>query len=106
MKYTYKHIFKNMHIAISDPLQKFIQSKVNSGDYNNASEVIRSAIRRMKEEDNQKKYEQLAAELFIGFKQIEEGDVVEYTPELIEQLKKSAQENIKSKIPVKDSVKP
>lgn len=38
-----------MNISITPKLQSFIQSKVKSGLYGNASEVVRDALRRMDE---------------------------------------------------------
>ena len=40
-----------MNISITDELAGFVRKKVKSGRYNNASEVVRDALRRMEEED-------------------------------------------------------
>jgi antitoxin ParD1/3/4 len=40
-----------MNISITDQLAEYVREKVRSGRYNNASEVIRDALRRMEEED-------------------------------------------------------
>ncbi|MBW8882441.1 MAG: type II toxin-antitoxin system ParD family antitoxin [Asticcacaulis sp.] len=40
-----------MHINLSKEMEAFIKSKVESGFYGNATEVIRDAIRRMQEDD-------------------------------------------------------
>jgi len=40
-----------MNISITDHLVGFVRSKVASGRYNNASEVVRDALRRMEDED-------------------------------------------------------
>jgi antitoxin ParD1/3/4 len=40
-----------MNISITDELSGFVRDKVASGRYNNASEVVREALRRMEEED-------------------------------------------------------
>jgi antitoxin ParD1/3/4 len=40
-----------MNISITDHLAGFVRSKVASGRYNNASEVVRDALRRMEDED-------------------------------------------------------
>lgn len=36
-----------MHVNLSDEMEGFIRSKVGSGFYGNATEVIRDAVRRM-----------------------------------------------------------
>lgn len=40
-----------MNISITDQLAEYVREKVKSGRYNNASEVVRDALRRMEEED-------------------------------------------------------
>jgi putative addiction module CopG family antidote len=40
-----------MNISITDRLAGYVRKKVKSGRYNNASEVVREALRRMDDED-------------------------------------------------------
>jgi len=40
-----------MNVSLTPALEKLVQQKVQSGLYNNASEVIREALRLMKETD-------------------------------------------------------
>jgi antitoxin ParD1/3/4 len=40
-----------MNISITDRLAGFVREKVRTGRYNNASEVVRDALRRMEDED-------------------------------------------------------
>ena len=40
-----------MHINLSPEMEQYIKSKVSSGFYGNATEVIRDAIRRMQAEE-------------------------------------------------------
>jgi antitoxin ParD1/3/4 len=40
-----------MNVSITDQLAAYVRKKVKSGRYNNASEVVREALRRMEEED-------------------------------------------------------
>jgi antitoxin ParD1/3/4 len=40
-----------MNISITDRLAGFVRKKVKTGRYNNASEVVRDALRRMEDED-------------------------------------------------------
>jgi antitoxin ParD1/3/4 len=41
-----------MNVSITDELASYVRKKVKSGRYNNASEVIREAIRRMEEDES------------------------------------------------------
>jgi antitoxin ParD1/3/4 len=40
-----------MNVSITDRLAGYVRKKVKSGRYNNASEVVRDALRRMEDED-------------------------------------------------------
>src|SRR6267142_546764 len=40
-----------MNVSITDQLAGYVRKKVKSGRYNNASEVVREALRRMEEDD-------------------------------------------------------
>lgn len=40
-----------MNISLTPELEQFVQGKVESGLYNNASEVIREGLRLLKEQD-------------------------------------------------------
>jgi antitoxin ParD1/3/4 len=41
-----------MNVSITDRLAGYVRKKVKSGRYNNASEVVREALRRMEDEDS------------------------------------------------------
>jgi antitoxin ParD1/3/4 len=40
-----------MNVSITDHLASYVRRKVKSGRYNNVSEVVRDALRRMEEDD-------------------------------------------------------
>ena len=42
---------KQMNVSITEELAAYVQARVKSGRYNNASEVVREALRRMEQED-------------------------------------------------------
>jgi antitoxin ParD1/3/4 len=68
-----------VHISLTPELENAVKSKVASGLYNNASEVIREALRQSlnREQENQ----WLAREAAIGFAQLESDQVVEVRSE-------------------------
>ena len=57
-----------MHISLTSRLEKMVREKVASGLYNNASEVVREALRLMGEfeEVRRRKLERLREELARG----------------------------------------
>lgn len=64
-----------MHISLTPELERAVKVKVDSGLYNNASEVIREALRlalRMEAEN-----EWLKREAAIGYAQLEAGETVQ-----------------------------
>lgn len=44
-----------MHISLTPRLEEMVRNKVGSGLYNNASEVIRAALRLMADADEERK---------------------------------------------------
>jgi len=44
-----------MNISLTKPLEAFVQSKVDSGMYASASEVIRAGLRALSEQETDKK---------------------------------------------------
>jgi antitoxin ParD1/3/4 len=80
-----------MHINLSPEVESYILSKVGSGFYGNASEVVRDAIRRMRDDDE--RLAALRAAVQIGDEQIARGAAESYTPELMRELARAAVEN-------------
>jgi antitoxin ParD1/3/4 len=80
-----------MHINLSPEMEKFVQSKVDTGFYSNASEVVRDAIRRMREEEE--KVAAMRAALKIGDDQLDKGQGVAYTSDLMKRTAEKAKDN-------------
>jgi antitoxin ParD1/3/4 len=69
-----------MHISLTRELESFVKEKVASGSYNNASEVIREALRFMQGNDElvqQMKLEFLRQRMADSVAQIEDGKGIE-----------------------------
>lgn len=65
-----------MHISLTDELESRIKAKVASGLYNNASEVIREALRFMETHEEwiyEVKLARLREQLKIGVEQLDSG---------------------------------
>jgi len=73
-----------MHINLSPEMEQYIKSKVGSGFYGNATEVIRDAIRRM--QATERHNAALLAAVAIGDAQLDRGEGHAYTPSLMERL--------------------
>ena len=74
-----------MNISLTPELERIVKSKVDSGLYNNASEVIREALRLMAEQERMEamKLELLRAEIDLAWRQADRGEFVPATPESI-----------------------
>jgi antitoxin ParD1/3/4 len=68
-----------MNVSLTPELEQFVQTKVKSGRYLSASEVVREALRLLEERDHlrQIKLDKLRKNLLVGVEQIEQGDVVD-----------------------------
>jgi antitoxin ParD1/3/4 len=66
-----------MNVSLTPALEKLIQDKVDSGLYNNASEVIREALRLMKESEEirRAKLKRLKAALAKGEADVASGRI-------------------------------
>jgi antitoxin ParD1/3/4 len=92
-----------MNVNPTPHLEAMARQKVASGRDNNASEVVREALRLLEEQDN---LHRLRAALAVGQDQLDRGEDRPYTPELLEELKRQATENARLGIPIPDEVKP
>lgn len=80
-----------MHLNISAEMEQYLQAKVGTGFYGNVSEVVRDAIRRMRDEDE--KLTALRAAVRAGDEQLALGQGRDYTPERLEQITEQARAN-------------
>lgn len=64
-----------MHISLTPELENAVKKKVESGLYNNASEVIREALRLSLKLEAENDW--LNREAAIGYAQLEAGDTVQ-----------------------------
>jgi antitoxin ParD1/3/4 len=83
---------EQMNISLSPQMARFIRGKVKKGEYTNASEVVRDAVRRLQASETERKIEardlesslSLAERAAIrkrvqqGIRDLEHGDVEEF----------------------------
>jgi antitoxin ParD1/3/4 len=93
-----------MHVNLSVEMEQYIKSKVGSGFYGNATEVIRDAIRRMQAEEE--RIAVFRAAVAKGDAQIERGDGIAYTAELMDGLTQTAINEMHSGKPMEADVLP
>jgi antitoxin ParD1/3/4 len=64
-----------MNVSLTPELEKFVDGKVESGLYNNASEVVREGLRLLKESDEFRR--KLREQIELGWLDVQAGRVVD-----------------------------
>ena len=78
-----------MNVSLTPQLEAMIRQRVESGRYNNASEVVREALRLLEEHE---KVVHLRSLLAVGLEDERRGDLVEFTQEYEENLSRRVEE--------------
>ena len=92
-----------MNVSLTPQLEELVRRKVATGLYNNASEVVREALRLLDEQD---RLRELRAAIAVAEGQVERGEIVEYTPDYMERVLQRAKERAAQGRPVKPDVLP
>jgi antitoxin ParD1/3/4 len=78
-----------MNVNLTPQLEEMVREKVASGRYNNASEVVREALRLL--DDHERiRYDAFKAAVNKGLEELERGEIIPLTAELREQIKREA----------------
>lgn len=64
-----------MNVSLTPELERFVDAKVESGLYNNASEVVREGLRLLKEQDEIRR--RWREQIEIGWQQAQRGELVD-----------------------------
>ena len=94
----------SMHVNLSPEMEGFIRSKVDSGSYGNATEVIRDAIRRMQAEEARIAAWQAA--IRKGDEELDRGEGIPYTRDTLKAITESALSAMHSATPMDPDVLP
>ncbi len=78
-----------MNVSLTPELEKWVESRVQSGLYASSSEVVRAALRKLylEEEGEVRKLEDLRAAIDSGLSQLGRGEIVPMTPDFGERIK-------------------
>lgn len=70
-----------MHISLTETLEEYVKRKVQSGLYNNASEVVREALRLKiaSEATDEAKLQRLRDAIEPAWQQAEQGEFADYS---------------------------
>lgn len=90
-----------MNVSLTPQLEAMVREKVASGRYNNSSEVVREALRLMEEQDE---LDRLRAAIAVGQEQIRRGEGTLFTPELMTEIDREADDLIRRAEPLDPDV--
>lgn len=80
-----------MNVTLTPQLEAIIRQKVDSGQYDDATEVIREALDALEARDRDR-FDQLRTKVAEGFASIERGEGIAWTPALMDELEREAEE--------------
>jgi antitoxin ParD1/3/4 len=78
-----------MAIQLPADVEARIRQKVERGDFPDAGEVVREAMRLLEAQERQ--LAELRAKLQAGLDQLDRGEGVPFTPELVSQMRRDAE---------------
>ena len=78
-----------MNVSLTPELEQYVNTRVQSGLYHSASEVIREGLRLLKEKDDvhQRKLESLRGDITIGIDQADRGKISTFNKEIVKEVK-------------------
>lgn len=78
-----------MEISLNSKMQQWINNKVDSGWYNNSSEIILEGLRLLMKQEEQRHamIEDLRREVLIGINQLDMGKFVEFDRSAVSDIK-------------------
>jgi antitoxin ParD1/3/4 len=77
-----------MNVQFADVDERFIKSEVHGGLYTNETELVKDAVRRMRQE--KERATQFQEALAKGVQAVERGETIALTPNLLHQIKQEA----------------
>ena len=92
-----------MSIQLSPEAEALVRQLIERGDYDDPEAVVDEALRVLMERDKLERLKELIA---IGDEQAARGQVVPWTPDFLDRLKREAAEDIRLGRPFKDEVIP
>jgi antitoxin ParD1/3/4 len=83
-----------MNVSLTPDLEELIRKKVESGYYSDSSAVVCEALRLLEERDRDK-LDRLRAAIAIGLEEIERGEAIPFTPELMAEIDLEVDERVR-----------
>jgi putative addiction module CopG family antidote len=84
-----------MHIRFSEIDANFIKEAIEQGFYLSETELVRDAVRRMREATQSQNNNRFKQAVEAGVKSLESGDTVTFTADTMKEVKQRAIKNLK-----------
>lgn len=78
-----------MNVSLTPQLEAMIHERVESGRYASASEVVREGLRLLEEREQ---LDHLRSLIAVGLEQSERGELIDFTPDYLEDVTRRAHE--------------
>ncbi|MBA2598840.1 MAG: type II toxin-antitoxin system ParD family antitoxin [Chloroflexia bacterium] len=82
-----------MVIHVPADIEASIRERVESGDYSDTTEVMRIALRLL--DARERRIEEIRASIAKGIAEIERGEGIELTPELMDEIEREVEERVR-----------
>jgi len=92
-------------INLGEPYEIYIQNQIKSGLFSSATEVIKDALRKRMEKEQENRIVRVHALLAKGEADIQMGKTVAYSHSLISEISEQGKQNSIDKKTVKDEIK-
>jgi Arc/MetJ-type ribon-helix-helix transcriptional regulator len=85
-------------------IEERLQVLVERGRFRNTTDALLAAVHLLEERDQ--RLDRLQADLRVGEDQAMRGELIDFTPELLDELSREAEERSRRNEPIRDAVKP
>jgi len=92
-----------MNVSLNPELEALVRQKIESGDFSDEGAVLQEALLLLEKRDRLRR---LRASLDLADEQIDRGEGIEWSPDLLDQLTVEALENARLGKPISDDVRP
>ena len=90
-----------MNVSLTPQLEQMVREKVESGRYNNASEVVREGLRLIEERDE--RLRRLRDEMQLGIDQFARGESVAVDPAYLKRVRDEIRESLRTESELQDT---
>jgi putative addiction module CopG family antidote len=92
-----------MSIQLTPEAEALVKELIDLGNYDDPDTVVEEALRALLE---RKQFARLKAAIAVGMEQYERGEMISWTPDMLDRLKRESEEHVRLGKPFKNEVIP